>query len=116
MAHRQVALLKSTPDPTLRPNSAPPPLPHNATPATEPYRSPTPSSSPERSSTIKSRLPHRNQTEPQSTTAANGSNSTSLDLMNFLQRSEAAVVKTRSGSVLSRGFILKTDHYPSGVS
>jgi hypothetical protein len=39
-----------------------------------------------------------------------------LDLMDFLQRSESSVVKTRSGSVLSRGFILKTDHYPSGMS
>ncbi|KAF9000645.1 inositol hexakisphosphate-domain-containing protein [Cyathus striatus] len=37
-----------------------------------------------------------------------------LDLIGHLQRSEASVVKTRSGSVLSRGFILKTDHYPSG--
>lgn len=37
-----------------------------------------------------------------------------LDLMAFLLRSEPAVVKTRSGSVLSRGSILKTDHYPSG--
>jgi len=40
--------------------------------------------------------------------------STSLDLMDLLQRSESSVVKARSGSVLSRGFILKTDHYPSG--
>ncbi|PPQ89323.1 hypothetical protein CVT25_003160 [Psilocybe cyanescens] len=39
---------------------------------------------------------------------------TSLDLTDLLQRSEPSVVKTRSGSVLSRGFILKTDHYPSG--
>lgn len=38
-----------------------------------------------------------------------------LDLMDLLQRSESSVVKTRSGSVLSRGFILKTDHYPSGM-
>lgn len=38
----------------------------------------------------------------------------SLDLMNHLQRSGPSVVKTRTGSVLSRGFILKTDHYPSG--
>jgi len=38
-----------------------------------------------------------------------------LDLMDLLQRSEPSVVKTRSGSVLSRGFILKTDHYPSGA-
>ncbi|KAI0330242.1 hypothetical protein GY45DRAFT_1323965 [Cubamyces sp. BRFM 1775] len=37
-----------------------------------------------------------------------------LDLMPQLQRLAPSVVKTRSGSVLSRGFILKTDHYPSG--
>jgi hypothetical protein len=38
------------------------------------------------------------------------------DLMPHLHRSAPSVVKTRSGSVLSRGFILKTDHYPSGES
>ncbi|KAF9260086.1 hypothetical protein L218DRAFT_1079604 [Marasmius fiardii PR-910] len=38
----------------------------------------------------------------------------SLDLMGYLQRSGSSVVKTRSGSVLSRGFILKTDFYPTG--
>ncbi|KAF9485182.1 hypothetical protein BDN70DRAFT_910314 [Pholiota conissans] len=38
----------------------------------------------------------------------------SLDLIDLLERSEPSVVKTRTGSVLSRGFILKTDHYPSG--
>jgi hypothetical protein len=43
-----------------------------------------------------------------------GKEPTALDLSSFLQRSEASVVKTRTGSVLSRGFILKTDHYPSG--
>ncbi|CAL1716907.1 unnamed protein product [Somion occarium] len=37
-----------------------------------------------------------------------------LDLMPQLQRSGPSVVKTRTGSVLSRGLILKTDHYPSG--
>ncbi|KAI0925517.1 hypothetical protein AcV5_008233 [Taiwanofungus camphoratus] len=37
-----------------------------------------------------------------------------LDIMPQLQRSGPSVVKTRSGSVLSRGFILKTDYYPSG--
>ncbi|KAI0027879.1 inositol hexakisphosphate-domain-containing protein [Vararia minispora EC-137] len=31
-----------------------------------------------------------------------------------LQRSGPSIVKTRTGSVLSRGFILKTDFYPSG--
>ncbi|KAK7006097.1 inositol hexakisphosphate-domain-containing protein [Favolaschia claudopus] len=39
---------------------------------------------------------------------------TSLDSMAHLQRSGPSVVKSRTGSVLSRGFILKTDHYPSG--
>lgn len=38
----------------------------------------------------------------------------SLDLTGLLQRSGPTIVKTRTGSVLSRGFILKTDHYPSG--
>ena len=38
-----------------------------------------------------------------------------IDLMPQLQRSESSVVKTRSGSVLSRGFILKTDYWPSGM-
>ncbi|KAK0469504.1 inositol hexakisphosphate-domain-containing protein [Desarmillaria tabescens] len=33
--------------------------------------------------------------------------------MGSLYQSEPSVVKTRNGSVLSRGFILKTDHYPS---
>jgi hypothetical protein len=31
-----------------------------------------------------------------------------------LVRSAASIVKTRTGSVLSRGMILKSDHYPSG--
>lgn len=42
---------------------------------------------------------------------ANGSGGTPLD---SLQRLLPSVVKSRNGSVLSRGFILKTDHYPSG--
>lgn len=37
-----------------------------------------------------------------------------LDLMGNLKRAEPSIVKTRTGSVLSRGFILKTDYYPSG--
>jgi hypothetical protein len=41
-------------------------------------------------------------------------NESSMDLMAHLQRSGSSIVKTRTGSVLSRGFILKTDHYPSG--
>ncbi|VDC06830.1 unnamed protein product [Peniophora sp. CBMAI 1063] len=38
----------------------------------------------------------------------------SLDLVPLLQRSGPSIVKSRNGSVLSRGFILKTDFYPSG--
>jgi len=40
---------------------------------------------------------------------------TPLDLIDLLEHSEQSLVKTRSGSVLSRNFILKTDHYPSGL-
>lgn len=39
-----------------------------------------------------------------------------LDQMPQLQRSGPSIVKTRTGSVLSRGLILKTDHYPSGIT
>jgi hypothetical protein len=46
--------------------------------------------------------------------AMNKKDAKGLDLMANLQRSEPSIVKTRSGNVLSRGFILKTDHYPSG--
>jgi hypothetical protein len=37
-----------------------------------------------------------------------------VDIVAHLHRSGAAVVKTRTGSVLSRGCILKTDNFPSG--
>lgn len=37
-----------------------------------------------------------------------------LDITPSLQKATHSVVKARNGSVLSRGFILKTDHYPSG--
>jgi hypothetical protein len=66
-------------------------------------------------------LPGRNLSTPQLVHGSNKdrhirgqSPQPSLDLVAHLQRSVASVVKTRSGSVLSRGFILKTDHYPSG--
>ena len=39
-----------------------------------------------------------------------------LDITPSLQKAVHSVVKARNGSVLSRGFILKTDHYPSGES
>ncbi|KAL0953289.1 hypothetical protein HGRIS_004538 [Hohenbuehelia grisea] len=45
---------------------------------------------------------------------AGAGSGSSLDLLDYLQRAGPSVVKSRSGSVLSRGFILKTDHYPSG--
>lgn len=54
------------------------------------------------------RLPSDSQ--PSKTSAAGPS----LDLVELIKRSEPSVVKARTGSVLSRGFILKTDHYPSG--
>ncbi|KAH9998939.1 inositol hexakisphosphate-domain-containing protein [Russula vinacea] len=57
------------------------------------------------------------QCSPPSLNAERDSSPVSLpDLMPHLHRSAPSVVKTRSGSVLSRGFILKTDHYPSGES
>ncbi|KAG8890787.1 hypothetical protein FRB98_004832 [Tulasnella sp. 332] len=42
------------------------------------------------------------------------STSKPLDVLAQLHKLGPGVVKTRQGSVLSRGFILKTDHYPSG--
>ncbi|KAI9439769.1 inositol hexakisphosphate-domain-containing protein [Lactarius indigo] len=51
---------------------------------------------------------------PRSNTESDGSPASPPDLMSVLQKSAPAVVKTRTGSVLSRGFILKTDFYPSG--
>lgn len=95
MAHRQVAFLRGA----LRSSSAPP---------SDSYNAPSPDLASDSPMT-----PRRLSTDPPSN--PNVATSTSLDLMNFLRRSEAAVVKTRSGSVLSRGFILKTDHYPSGA-
>ncbi|KAF5366650.1 hypothetical protein D9615_010603 [Tricholomella constricta] len=88
-----------------RPASAPIPVP----------RAPR-ASSIERSSSIppgsrsRSRMTHERAIDSTTNTAPD----MSLDITDLLQRSEPLVVKTRTGSVLSRGFILKTDHYPSG--
>ncbi|KAF5367062.1 hypothetical protein D9758_003884 [Tetrapyrgos nigripes] len=57
---------------------------------------------------------NRMASNPNSGAKAPESSSSSLDLMGTLQRSTTSLVKTRTGSVLSRGFILKTDFYPSG--
>jgi hypothetical protein len=51
---------------------------------------------------------------PHAISERDGSPGPISDLMPHLHRSAPSIVKTRSGSVLSRGFILKTDHYPSG--
>jgi len=56
------------------------------------------------------------QSPPPHSTERGGSPVSLPDLMPHLHRSAPSIVKTRSGSVLSRGFILKTDHYPSGES
>jgi len=53
---------------------------------------------------------------PRSSTESDGLPASPPDLMPHLQRSAPSIVKTRTGSVLSRGFILKTDFYPSGES
>jgi hypothetical protein len=73
---------------------------------------------------LSSQIPHPIRTSaspfsiiqrPQSSPTQLDSSPVSLsDLMPHLHRSAPSIVKTRSGSVLSRGFILKTDHYPSG--
>ncbi|PPQ64598.1 hypothetical protein CVT26_001996 [Gymnopilus dilepis] len=61
-----------------------------------------------------SRCPARLPSEGSLDASRDDAGATSLDLTDLLRRSEPSVVKTRNGSVLSRGFILKTDHYPSG--
>ena len=88
----------------IRSSSVPPPRIPSANKASR-----TQSIPPSRRNHVRSASGSLNQLSRDST----GANP--LDLMDFLQRSESSVVKTRSGSVLSRGFILKTDHYPSGV-
>ncbi|PAV16188.1 metal ion binding oxidoreductase [Pyrrhoderma noxium] len=51
---------------------------------------------------------------PSSTERSRSSGIPHLDQAPQLQRAVHTIVKSRAGSVLSRGFILKTDHYPSG--
>lgn len=75
-------------------------------------------SSTERSSSLPPGSRRRSHIPHDSIAPSDGRDTTgpdiSLDLTGLLQRSEPLVVKSRTGSVLSRGFILKTDHYPSG--
>lgn len=104
MARRQPAFLNVASESRLRSSSAPPSPLRNVSLNPPASTGHTPLSE-----------SHRYQRDPHPSPNANGFNTTSLDSMNSLQRAEGAVVKTRSGSVLSRGFILKTDHYPSGA-
>ncbi|PPQ89339.1 hypothetical protein CVT25_003176 [Psilocybe cyanescens] len=102
MSHLSKALSEAAP---IRPASQPPLASAFSTAA----RTSLPSST--RSSSIPPGKGHRFSPSRSEDTSMEA---TSLDLTDLLQRSEPSVVKTRSGSVLSRGFILKTDHYPSG--
>ncbi|KAJ7193929.1 inositol hexakisphosphate-domain-containing protein [Mycena pura] len=85
-----------------RPASVPPPLPVSKS---DPLNNRS-SSIPPPGRRISGDLDVQNAQKPQPATP--------LDLMAHLQRSESSIVKSRTGSVLSRGFILKTDYYPSG--
>jgi hypothetical protein len=90
-----------------RSTSVPPPSrPFPSIPGRGASNSPTPSSMSKRKTTGSF----------SSTTDKEDESATTLDLMSHLQRSGPSIVKTRTGSVLSRGFILKTDYYPSGTS
>ena len=73
-----------------------------------------PSSSHTRSTSIPRGLRKHSPSNSDTNLLREPKEATSLDLIGLLERSEQSLVKTRSGSVLSRGFILKTDHYPSG--
>ena len=103
MANRPIGVLKSMLQPDARPSSVPIPISRVSR-----------TSSVERPSSIPPALrPHsrpRGSSDPSRVRGA----AQEMDLTGLLQQSEPSVVKTRIGSVLSRGFILKTDHYPSG--
>jgi hypothetical protein len=91
-------------DPTNRPSSVPPLHPHTSTTFPSMHLRSIHNSR----SRVSSVPPAGRVSRGAGTGAENG------DMIALLQRSESSIVKTRSGSVLSRGFILKTDHYPSG--
>ncbi|KAF8896122.1 inositol hexakisphosphate-domain-containing protein [Infundibulicybe gibba] len=101
MSHKQNILHTSQLD-QARPSSVPPKV-SNAMSMTPPRPSSIPHALAKQ---------HRNMSEPPP--SLDSMIDTSLNLVAQLQRSGRSVVKTRTGSVLSRGFILKTDHYPSG--
>jgi len=115
MANRQSLLSKALQDD--RPASSPPSVAHS------PIRG-SPLSNYHQHHARSSSIPRTAETHPIPSRNGTGTPplykdahaAKSLDLINLLERSEPSVVKTRNGSVLSRGFILKTDHYPSGMS
>lgn len=109
MSIRQEVLEKSLSE-EVRPASVPPAL-H---PRRSLLSSSRPSSIPPSGTRHSARL-SPSASEPHFPKDPAGRELAQLDLIDLLQRSEPSVVKTRTGSVLSRGFILKTDHYPSGT-
>ncbi len=110
MSIRQELLTKSLSE-EIRPASVPPPALH---PRRSLLSSSRPSSIPPSGTRHSARLsPPASESHFANDRA--GREPAQLDLIDLLQRSEPSVVKTRTGSVLSRGFILKTDHYPSGT-
>ncbi|KAF8071749.1 inositol hexakisphosphate-domain-containing protein [Lyophyllum atratum] len=90
-----------------RPASAPIPIPRAARAQSDERSSSIPRGSRLRPQTL-------SDTALSSISSKDAVSDMSMDLTGLLQRSEPSVVKSRTGSVLSRGFILKTDHYPSG--
>lgn len=104
LPERSSPLARPDNDSNARPQSVPPPLHPSLSESDSKSRPASRSrdtSKPRQLSETLSSAPLLDQSEP-------------LDQMPSLKRAEPSIVKTRSGSVLSRGFILKTDHYPSG--
>ncbi len=95
----------STSSPRLPPRLAAQPLPLSST------------TLPARTSGSPIPIRHRPQSShPLPTTERDDTPISFQDLVPHLHRSAPSIVKTRSGSVLSRGFILKAAHFPSDES
>jgi hypothetical protein len=102
MSSNSIAMLKSLSQPNEGRSSSVPPSQTTSRPRPPPTGTPPPLRPHNR---IASEPPVIKGPAPEAT----------LDLTGLLERSGPSVVKTRTGSVLSRGFILKTDYYPSGT-
>lgn len=107
------AYVNPPPEPNGRPISVPPHSPTSSkiSPSTSPSQSRIHTAGNQSEASLNL---HRPGPVPLSSGTPQQSTAPSLDQMSALQRSGPSIVKTRSGSVLSRGFILKTDFYPSG--